>query len=203
LEIKAPWTWATFEKAIRTDDFSDPFVSRLAWQVSIYMAATGLEAVIACLEDGKIKHFTIEIPPYSLEDIRKRVLSVEFMVETGVIPECNQRDFPCPFFPRVCTHAQDEVSFDPVLDGIVSVYMEEKAKEKAAKEAAERVREAIMDHLGERTGVTTDSYKVTASTTTRTNRDWKAMVKAGIDLRPYESVTESVTLRVTSRGDEQ
>lgn len=199
LEIKSPPSWAKWRDAHLRGDYSDPLMSRYAWQISAYMAATGLEAVVACVDDGTVKTFGIEVAPYTVEDIRKRVLSVEFMVETGVWPECTSRDFPCPFFPRQCTHAVEEVAFDPIADSYAAAYMTAKREEKARRDEAEEARAKLLAHLDERDTVTTDTYKVTRYATTRTNRDFKAIKAAGIDLAPYETTTESVSLRVTER----
>lgn len=187
LEIKAPYSWAKWYDAHLNNDYSDPLMSRYGWQSSSYCVAEESEMIVACLDGGVVKMFTIEIPPYSIEDIRKRVLSIEFMVETGVWPECDQRMFLCPFFPRVCTHKQDEVAFDPVVDEYAMQYQAFKAMEKAAKEDADRYREKIMAHLGERESVVTSQYKVT-----------RVVTKGGpvhFERKP------GVSLKVTKRGD--
>ncbi len=203
IEIKAPNAYQRVYDAAMTGDWSDPYVSKVAWQVSAYSVATGMEVVLACLDEGGVQTHIIEVPPYSLEDIRKRVLSVEFMVETGVMPECNQRDFPCPFFPRVCSHQQDEVAFDPVLDQMADDQITDIATRKIVDDRIAERRLKILAHLDTRDTVTTDNYKVTRYTTKRTSLDKKALDialdDAGMSLSAFETVSESIALKVTSR----
>ena len=116
LEIKAPSTWASFRKAHLTADYSNGYMHRIATQISCYMVATGLECVMACLNDaGTVETFGIETPPHSRQEIINRVVTIEDWVARGELPpECSQADYPCPF---VYLHDEDVVMEidDPLL----------------------------------------------------------------------------------------
>jgi hypothetical protein len=198
IEIKAPQSWAKWYDAHLRGDYSDPLMHRYAWQISVYMAATGLEAVIACLDDGVVKIFGIERPPFNDKDIEQRVLMVESLAVSGVMPECTSRDYPCPFFPR-CTHSQAETAFDPALDSLCGVYDVHRDIVSEGKAEIDRARAQILEHLGERDSVSTEDWTVTRYSSSRTTYDWKKMRDDGIDVDAYAKVSESEGLRVTRR----
>lgn len=203
-EAKSPSAWAKFERAYKTDDWADPLAARYAWQLSVYMVATGLEAVVACLDGETIKTFGIEIPPRSRGDIENRVRLIEEWARTDVLRPpltCDANDGAgCPFrsIPGGFCSAV-EIEFDPILDQLVAEYDDAKHERDLLDEVTKRYREKIIAHLGDASR-TTDEWKVTQYSTKRTTLDKVAVTEAGIDLAPFEKVSESTGLRVTRRG---
>lgn len=96
------------------------------WQLACEMAATRLPALYlvgAKREDGTVRvpdvtPYWIDRPPYTLGQIRARVIRVLKMIdrakEEGVkgLPDCDVRQFPCPYFADwhdgQTIHAKDE-----------------------------------------------------------------------------------------------
>jgi hypothetical protein len=202
LEIKSPISWAKWERAHKTGDYSDPLMNRYAWQISVYMVATGLEAVVACVEDGQVRTFGIEVPPFSLEDIAIRVESMEVCCRNPVDPAqllCDQVDFPCPV---AYLHDRAEVVEDEVLDGYLHKYAKYTLKKKQIEADLKAARDAIDAHLGIDDTRTTAAGTVTRYTTTRTTYDTKAAIADGIDLTAYAKTSTSTSVRVTPRSPE-
>lgn len=193
VEIKAPSTWASFERAVRTNTWTNPYMVQIAWQVSTYMHLTGLEGVIACVEDGRLKTFGIEVTPIPWSTITARCDGLTADVQAGQLAKsCPHNDFGCAY-PWL--HVQPEVVEDWVLDALASEYEEARAAEAAAKAVKEEVRDKLLAHGG----AETSAYKVTVSESTRGSYDWAAIKAAGIDLTPFRSESTSTSVRVTPR----
>jgi hypothetical protein len=200
LEIKSPISWKKWEHANHTSDYSEPLMNRYAWQISVYMVATGLEAVVACVEDGQVKTFGIEVPPFDLDAIERRVIGMEIQVKDGSVPSwCSQADFPCPV---AYLHDRAEVVEDQALDALVDEYGAWKAVKDKADEDMKRLRGAIDAHLGIDDTRTTAAGTVTRYTTTRVSYDTKAAIADGIDLTAYAKTSTSTSVRVTPRSPE-
>lgn len=147
LEIKAPTAWATFERAVRPGNWADPYAFRMGTQISCYMLATGLEAVVACVDDGRLKTFGIEVPPFSWAEIERRVETIETLVRAGELPAaCEKDDYPCPF---AYLHEAQPVAVDEELDALVSAWhlLDKQAKQltDSAKAARDRVQAKMGD----------------------------------------------------------
>ena len=196
LEIKAPSTWASFERAVRTDTWTNPYMVTIAWQVSVYMALTGLECVMACVDDGRLKTFTLEVPPISWDTITARCDELATQVTAGVRPAtCPRDDYGCPY---LYLHAQPEVEDDAVLDTIAGEYHHWSHVEKAAKVSKDAARDQLVAHGG---GVT-DSWKVSVSERVSNRWDYEAIEKAlGRSLDEFRTETTSKAVRVTKRGE--
>ena len=197
VEIKAPSTWASFERAVRTDMWTNPYMVQIAWQVSTYMALTGLECVMACVDDGRLKTFTIETPPIAWDLIAARCEELVEDVAEGVRPAtCPRDDYGCPY---LYLHAQPEVEVDAVLDTIAGEYHHWSAMEKAAKATKDAARDQLLAHGG---GVT-DSWKVSVSERVTNRYDYAAIEKAlGRPLDEFKTESTSKSVRVTKRTSE-
>lgn len=70
---------------------------RYRWQLSIYMLATGLEALLVCKNrnSGEIAKHGIEQPYYSLDQITERVAYIEDHVSRGTLPDECPRSWFC------------------------------------------------------------------------------------------------------------
>lgn len=195
LEIKSPQSFHKWEKAHKTGDYSDPLMNRYAVQLSVYMLATGLEAVVACVEEGQVRTFGVETPPYDLSAITTLVAFMEDHVEAGRLPvTCSQSDYPCPV---AYLHEKPEYEADEVLDQLVTdrEFNRQMVKEWQAKVASLDAR--IAEYAV--TDIETPTSKVTHYTTTRTTYDHDAMEKDGIDLSKYATIKESQSIRITKK----
>lgn len=195
VEIKSPSTWESFAKAVRTNNYSDPYMHKIAWQVSCQMVATGLEAVLASWsEEHGLRTFGVEVPPYTVDDIRARVGDLRAIVESGVLPiECSQADYPCPF---VYLHEDAPPDSDPQMDSLVLAYAEAADAEKAAKARKESIRAEVEALL---VGETYHSSvgKVTKFVSTRRTIDQMLLKAADIDPEPYMKETLVQNLKIT------
>lgn len=203
LEVKSPNAWGRFQKAHLTNDWSEPLMHKYGFQISGYMHPMGMEAVIACVDDGVVKTFTIEVPPFTLAQIKARIRDIESFAADGKLPTlCSQDDGDgCPF--RYLHEGQAEVEEDTALDAMVADYEEYQSRKKDAEELLKIQRTAILAHLGDSMQRVTGSSKVTRYTTTRTSYDHDAMRADGVDVEKYAKVNESSGLRVTRReGDD-
>jgi hypothetical protein len=123
LEIKsmgdAPWK--EFQ-AKRWD--AGGLIDRYKWQLSVYMLATGYEALFVTKNrnSGEITQHGVEMPFYTLDQIAERVGYVEDHVTRGVLPDDCPHDWFCDF-KYLCSrsseedgaeHSSDELSPDEV-----------------------------------------------------------------------------------------
>lgn len=201
LEIKSPGVYAKFEKAYKTNDWSDPLAFRYAIQLSCYMLSTDLEAVIACLDSETVKTFGVEIPPFDLEYITGRISTIEALVVAGLPDACeiNNGD-SCPF--RYLHGDAVEVVEDEMLDENVRSYEYWRLIRKDAEVNMKNFQSVLTEHLADRDTITTANSKVTRYTTERRTIDKVAMADDGIDVGKYEKVSISEGLRVTTRGND-
>lgn len=111
VEAKAfgPDLW---KKWVARHDITKDF-ERYAWQVSGLIAATGLPVLFAvgkkdrdAIDAGDLgaiseldaRLYTPEKPPFTLAQIKGRVMSAQKHVNNHDIPECDKGGWPCPFF---------------------------------------------------------------------------------------------------------
>ena len=200
LEIKSPATWKNAERAFRTQTFTDPYMHAIAWQVSAQMVATGLEAVIACVEDGTVRTFGVEVPPFSREDILTRVMQILVQMDAGLPPHCSQDDYPCPY---VYLHEPKDVDDDPILDALVREYTVHDDTAKAAKAAQDAVKERIRRHMGDREKVETERAVVSVYEQAAPAKwDTDLMVADGLNPDRYRKQgAPSTRIKITERDD--
>lgn len=185
-ESKSPNAWAKFHDTYKKDDWSDPLAHRYAWQISVYMHALEMEACVTCLQDdGTIGMFVIEKPPFTVQDIVDRLISINEWVKIGQLPQlCSSRDYPCPF---VYLHEDDvDVVDDPVLDQLASEYDYWAGIEKNAAAEKKKKQALIRDHVTADETVTSGGAKVTVfSRKPAAKYDWDRMRADGIDPDDY------------------
>lgn len=197
-EAKAPGAWSKFEKAYKTNDWSDPLAHRYSWQASSYMLALNMEMLVCCLTDsGQIRTFGIEKPPFSLDAIEGRVAYMEEMVKLNRLPkDCSQPDNPCPL---EFLHHPEELEPDPEIDSLV---LERESLRLQAKSATALVKELdaqILSALGERESVETPTSKVTRYTTRRGTIKKETLEAAGLDPELLTTYTTSESVRITAK----
>jgi hypothetical protein len=202
VEIKSPGAWEKFERHIRMDTWrSDPQATRYAYQLSVYMLATGLEAVVACWdEEHGVRTFGVELPPVPREEIEARVAEMDRRVRDNILPsECDQRDNFCPV-PYLHDDAPAEVE-DERLESLASQYDDFSADIKRLTAERDEVRDQLLAHGG---GVTA-GWKVTVyEDKGRVSYDYDAMSRAGIPIQDFEKKAKpSKRVKVTPRDTEQ
>jgi hypothetical protein len=199
-ESKSPGAWAKFETAARTNIWVDPLVHRYAWQISAYMIALDMEAMVTCLDGEEVKSFVIEVPPFHLTDIESRCLEIAEAVALGQLPVgCSQNDYPCPF---AYLHETPEHDEDEWLDTLVDTYAEACRNIATYTEVKAEYKEKIEAHLGDREQVNTTRSKVSRYTQKNPDKvDKDALRRDGL----YETYVtpggDSTRIKITSRDE--
>lgn len=201
VEIKSPSTWASFERAVRTNDFSDAYMNRIAYQVSAQMVASGLEAVVACVEEGRVKTFGIEMPIYDAAAIQGRVNVLRAFVNAGSVPvACTSADWPCAY---LYLHGDERTEIDdPALIEVATEYAR-LGEVSSAADAERKALRAPLDALAVGRYAVGPTYVTVATTKGRKSLNETAMIADGIDVEKYRQLSAPGTLlRVTPRGQE-
>jgi hypothetical protein len=199
-EAKNVNAWRQYERAHKTDTWT-PLTNKYRWQSSVYMVALGMEQMVSCLDDGRVKSFIIEVPPFSREQILERVAAIEALVELPADCEAGCRDdWGCPFR---YLHTDDRViTEDEEIDKAAKRYeywrlsaKDSEAQQKAARSDLERL-------LGDRPKVETTTSIVTSYSQKNPVRyDFEKMRDDGIEVEKYAlPVTSSSRLKVTRKG---
>lgn len=154
LEIKSPSTWTSFKRAARTATWTDSYMHQVGVQLAVYMHATGLEAVVACVEEGRVKTFGVETPPFSLDYLVGIVAEIEQWVARGELPTaCSQADWPCPVAYLHVQEADERLVIDdPDLEATLREDVELTATI-AAGSAADKARKELRRSYDTRLGV--------------------------------------------------
>lgn len=187
--------------------YVDGLMEKYRWQLSVYMLATGLEAVLVARngDTGEDLFLYAEQPFHAYNDIAARVLVIEGRARSfGTLEdlgECDRADYPCPFY---YTHTEEEkrdaLEGDEAeeLEGLGVAYQSAKQRESEAKAAGESLRSSIGSLLGERDKVSAGRVRVTRYAGKRTSLDKDQMRRDGIDVDKYESVKfNKPTVRIT------
>lgn len=88
-----------------------------AWQLSIYgrfyelpgLLALGIKGEKGTENEGKVVNVVTELIddlPYTMKDIKLRVIELERCIENGEYPDCDYKQWPCPF-PWLCDDVVD------------------------------------------------------------------------------------------------
>lgn len=86
-------------------------IDRYKWQLSVYMLATGLEALVIAKsrDSGELLRHGIETPFHSLDEITARVAYLEDHIARQVLPDTCPHDFFCGF-KRWCPSTNSEAA---------------------------------------------------------------------------------------------
>jgi hypothetical protein len=199
LEIKSPSTWHSFERAVKTNTFTDPYMNRIAWQVSAQMVASGLEAVIACVEEGQVRTFGIETPIYTADEIQARVQTIREYVQAGDLPKvCSSDDWPCGWN---YLHEDPPRDIDPALDELGLQRARLLADRKALDLGIKDVEEAFKSHCAGQNRKT-ELFTVTTYTQAGPAKwDTDLMEADGVPVDKYRVAGKpSVRTKITTRG---
>lgn len=128
---------------------TDSLWKKYAWQVSIYMLATSkrLRLIRFNRETKEWIDYYYTVPFHSLAEIRARILTIEALAAADELPECEGKDWGCPFS---YLHTELEPVDEPELEKLVSLYDYHKRNRDAFDESMKKLREQIGDLLAGR-----------------------------------------------------
>lgn len=141
--------------------------------------------------------------------IRSKVARVEAAARDGVMPDCPDEQFGCPFF-----HLHEgggevkEVLEDPAIAKLAHRRAEINRQQKALddeKQAIGRLLEKELKRLGVEsarvTGRGFGRFDLRLRTRTNKRRDWRAMEDDGVDLSKYTTETTTTYVQVDPVGE--
>lgn len=138
-------------------------VDRYKYQISPYMLATGLEALVVAKsrDSGELLRFGVELPFYSLDQITERVAYIEDHVARGQLPDDCPRDWFCNF-KYLCTNTEKssvEASEELLPEQVVE-YWDIGQRISVLEAQKKLLRPVVEQFLGERSSVVAGGYKV-------------------------------------------
>lgn len=146
---------------------------RYRWQVSVYMLATGLEALLVCKNrnSGEIAQHGIETPYYSLDQITERVAYLEDHIQRGVLPDKCPRSFFCDY-KYLCTREDKPVNgwVAQPAPTLIQQYVELGDTIKDLEAQRDVIKAELPTLLGTAQSVQWDGYKATRVTQNRKER---------------------------------
>lgn len=203
IEAKAPQAWRLFIDEMYSDDPS-PMIERYKWQISCYMIGEDREAILTCLDETfQLRYHGIELPFYTLDDIKDRVGMLESLAADGYegLPKfCVPREYPCQFFHL---HEDEQTAFDidTELDVAVERYDKYRIKAADAKDQMDKAKDRLLEVMGTRRRVQTNDSMVSLYNRKNTKYDYKRMQSDGIDINAYKVESESADIpRVSRKG---
>ncbi len=197
VEVKAPSAWSRFEKAYKTATWTDPLMIKYGWQTACYQVATGLECVVACVDDGRVKYFVIETPLHTRGEIEARVAHIRQLAVTGLPDACEAGmvEWTCGFRYLHNPEVVSDVD-NPRLQSLLVEHREQSARRKLADDNLKNIR-PMIDQLAPSVGkYRVNGIPVTWYETTRTTLDKDAMAADGIDVTKYEKSTKTVAMKI-------
>lgn len=140
-------------------------VDRYKYQISSYMLATGLEALVVAKsrDSGELLRFGVELPFYSLDQITERVAYIEDHVARGQLPDDCPHDFWCSF-RYLCQGNREatETTVDKVIDSLAVEYLTAVQISKQADDSKNAARKKLEEVLGTRATVRTNAVVVSS-----------------------------------------
>ena len=164
----------------------DPVIRKWAYQVSFYMARTGLPWVVVTQERveqgrGALHFLWLDRPPVPVLDILRRVKKVEQLAQDGALSTttCDvEHDFFCPF-RYLCVHPATPEEQDAmraaVIDEWAEKYLRGQALEKQGKALKDEARAQLLELVGKGNKTRTERYQVSFSTYQDVRYDTAAM----------------------------
>jgi hypothetical protein len=132
---------------------------RYKFQLAVYMHATGLPITVIRVKRGKEgiegeAREVFEEPPVSLEDIRRRVFSVEMLARRDLSEvKCERFEFPCPFWYTHMETSVDEAREtvdDPTAVVLARQYQNARLVAQIAEGRVKKSRGALLLYVGDR-----------------------------------------------------
>jgi hypothetical protein len=182
-----------------------------AWQISAYMQATGRPAlyVVVNRDDDEVFDFrVVEEPPVPWQQIRQKVLLVDYYRGKRQLPECTGHTYTCPFDylcdARAMQFEEIEDGSAAMIDRLAAEYDEQRRLLADVKAAQDAVKDQILVALAGRDGVDTGGWRVKLGKVTRRSQDKKALSEylATQGRKLDEFMAESTHDRLTvTKGD--
>lgn len=201
--------WDAFERG----GWEQGLFPKYRWQVSSYQLAEhlGLCLVRYNRDTGQMATSYLDKPFYSVSDIRRRILQVEFQAATGELPQDRScADYPCPFF---YLHEKEDriVLDDPQIEALAREYKQAQVEEKTAKGRKSAAFTALKDACGDELKLETENgWKVTFFYAT--NPGAKVVASDGVNtlyaawldsqLEQYRVRGKSLRVRITPAKEE-
>lgn len=198
----------------------DPIIRKWAYQVSFYMARTGLPWVVVTQErvrpeenrTGARHLLWLDRPPVPILDILRRVKTVEKLAVEGSLSSATcdvEHDFFCPF-RYLCVHPPTPEEKDAmkaaIIDEWAEKYLRAQAMEKQGKTMREEAREQLRALLAPSKKAKTQRYQVGFSEYEDERYDEKALeAHFGREaLAPFRKVTPRtrVSVKPLQEGEE-
>lgn len=142
----------SFAEASRSAWDTPGLIQRYKWQLSAYMLATGLPAVMVVCSKGEggvnnLLYMYADEPFYLISDIAQKISEAEKYIADGVIPEgCT--DYPCPYFYLHGEKVQAEQA-DKDLDALMAAWLESNRKKKVYADEEASLRGMIVEYVGQ------------------------------------------------------
>lgn len=177
IEAKA-FADSTYDKYAKGGIMAFPYY---AWQVSVQMHSTGLPCLFAVGlkdEDGVFQPggtMTVDLitePPYTMTQLKMRVMKAEGMVKTaregdGALPACDVKMYPCPYF-KFHDEDEGEAKVEVKLEGDRLALLDAKTEElaraqfitKGLEGKIKRLKKEVMELFGD---VATDKAYIVGS----------------------------------------
>lgn len=205
IEIKSPATFLYKKWSVRSN-----IPRSYLYQISCYILRRGpLHLVIANKEDENaplvIHRFTE--PPITMEEIRQRILSIEYQAASNIPQEtCEYDMYPCPYFRFHTDDKKAQRALDKIhspldepdqqhLQSLLNERREIKSARDALKDDWDNINREIKSFLRNRNieeiPITVDGRDVTVKVvpSSSTTADWKAMEEDGIFIDNYKKKT--------------
>ena len=207
--------WENFER----NGWESGFFPRYAWQVSVYMHATGLPLMLVrgmrSKDNKSIEKIAISFidePFYTVAEIRAKILPIEIAALKGELPtDCSARLFPCPV-PYLCNEPdreQLEGEQDAIVEAAAKTYEAACKEESLAKKRKDDAKSALLGLLQKGSKIVTMSgIKVTRFSRRNPARLPEEGLRAGLaffhglNLDDYKVATESEQIKVTMPNEE-
>jgi exonuclease VII small subunit len=174
-------------------------------QLTLYMEAMGYEFLYAVgkwdPEEKRVEKVDVRritAPPSDINVIKAKIIKVEAMAETGVMPVCEGTMYPCPVY--YLHQGVEREEGDKALDEAVQAYLEALAAEKAAKKDKEEAFKLVQELMKPyKDKVETPLALVTRFESVSKRLDTKAARRAGLDLDPYYTETRKESVKITPK----
>jgi len=177
------------------------------WQLSIEMLATGRKALYVVYNKGfdevderSVVVKEIDVPPYSLAQVKARVAKVEAAGRGDDLPDCNQNDFPCQWYGIVCQQqamVRPEAETDDDVEGLCAALFDARMARKRAEAQEKEARQELEHALGDRPRVRAGAYVARRTVFERQTFDSRALKDAEPQVyEKYTVATEASRLTV-------
>lgn len=155
---------------------------------------------------GELDIWEVDAPPLDISDIKRRIMSVEYLASTETFPACDAESlFGCAYeYLHDPPPTSTDVDFtqDEYLTDLASRYMQAKSNREVADSIVEELRTKILDTMGTREKVITGGFVVERKSVTSARVDTKELKRREPDIADaYTTMSqhERVTVKEVGR----